>query len=84
MTRNSVVKFFVDDAGVPVPESEQCWHLVWSESTGDKQAFCTNEYFGYGQGGIEKAGDHYKTKRGRITCEKCRANIKILKKVDLR
>lgn len=56
------------------------WHLVTPIADGD-QAFCSSEYFGFGESTAE-----YETKtvkRGGITCPECLSKLQSLKEIKL-
>ena len=74
-----LVKIFQDNDGEEVPVKYQVWHLVYNFN--GEQAFCSGEYFGYGESAVV-----FKTKfvkRGGITCEKCLQKVKEIKAIKL-
>jgi hypothetical protein len=75
----SLVRFTTDE-GDPIPKADQVWCLVTPYAEGP-QAFCTGEYFGYGEGG--NSDFETKSAKGGVTCEKCRDQIKLIKAVRL-
>lgn len=72
-----VVMITTRDRGDIVRKEDRVWCYVHS-SSGSSVTLCTNEVFGYGEGGAE-----YKTKDGKITCPDCLAIIKKIKAIKL-
>lgn len=70
-----VVRISVNDDGDFT--GDERWHYVVHWDATDR-ALCTMEAFGIGDSGAE-----FKTKRGKITCDKCIRIINEFKKVKL-